>query len=645
MKIIKSTLLALPFLFMTACDSDDDAGMNMPVQEDMTTFELKSVSDPSIMGEATFIKNSDNTVTIELELDGTPSGGMHPAHIHYNTAAEGGDIALTLGTVDGSTGMSSVTVNTLDDGSSITYAELLNFDGYINVHASADDLGTLVAQGDIGQNALTGEMMAYDLNSVANPDISGSATFYERMNGETLISVMLMNTPAGGSHPGHIHMNTAAEGGGIALTLTPVDGDTGMSMTNAAMLDDGTMVTYDDLIDYDGYINIHASADDLATLVAQGDIGQNALTGESMAYDLNSVANPDISGSATFYERMNGETLISVMLMNTPAGGSHPGHIHMNTAAEGGGIALTLTPVNGDTGMSMTNAAMLDDGTMVTYDDLIDYDGYINIHASADDLATLVAQGDIGQNALTGEMMAYDLNSVANPDISGSATFYERMNGETLISVMLMNTPAGGSHPGHIHMNTAAEGGGIALTLTPVNGDTGMSMTNAAMLDDGTMVTYDDLIDYDGYINIHASADDLATLVAQGDIGQNALTGETTTYSLATVDVAGISGSVMFSERMNGEALATIMLMNTPNGGMHPAHIHMNDAATGGGILFTFNSVDGTTGMSKTNVSILDDGTSFMYDDVLTVNGYVNVHLSADNLGTLVAQGNIGIND
>jgi hypothetical protein len=32
---------------------------------------------------------------------------------------------------------------------------LLNFDGYINVHLSATNLASLVAQGDIGQNELT----------------------------------------------------------------------------------------------------------------------------------------------------------------------------------------------------------------------------------------------------------------------------------------------------------------------------------------------------------------------------------------------------------------------------------------------------------------------------------------------------------
>jgi hypothetical protein len=48
--------------------------------------------------------------------------------------------------------------------------------------------------------------------------------------------------------------------------------------------------------------------------------------------------------------------------------------------------------------------------------------------------------------------------------------------------------------------------------------------------------------------------------------------------------------------------------------------------------------------MSKSNLSMLDDDTEFGYADVLTVDGYVNVHLSADELGTIVAQGDIGSN-
>jgi hypothetical protein len=53
------------------------------------------------------------------------------------------------------------------------------------------------------------------------------------------------------------------------------------------------------------------------------------------------------------------------------------------------------------------------------------------------------------------------------------------------------NTPAGGSHPGHIHMNSAAKGGGIAFTFNPVNGDTGISKTNVSKLNDGAAFGYD----------------------------------------------------------------------------------------------------------------------------------------------------------
>ena len=79
--------------------------------------------------------------------------------------------------------------------------------------------------------------------------------------------------------------------------------------------------------------------------------------------------------------------------------------------------------------------------------------------------------------------------------------------------------------------------------------------------------------------------------------------------------------------------------------GMHPAHIHDNDAATGGGIAFTFNVVDGNTGLSSTQVEALNNATAITYDDILTYNGYINVHLSATQLSTIVAQGNIGSNE
>ena len=101
------------------------------------------------------------------------------------------------------------------------------------------------------------------------------------------------------------------------------------------------------------------------------------------------------------------------------------------------------------------------------------------------------------------------------------ATFAKRNNGTTLVTIDLDGTTDGNEHPAHIHMNTAAEGGGIVISLNAINGGTGQSKTSVMEKDDMTAITYDDMVEFDGYINVHNSASDLGTLVAQGDIGSN----------------------------------------------------------------------------------------------------------------------------
>lgn len=458
MKLFFKPIHILPILagifFMISCSNDDGtvSPPNEPDTEEPETpitetasmsYDLGSVANPDISGTAKFITFSNDSTVIELKLENTPDGGMHPAHIHFNTAAEGGDIALDLMTVDGSTGESSTHVTALNDGTAITYNELLDYDGYINVHLSPEDLGTLVAQGDIGQNELTGTSKEYPVGSVAVADIDGTATFFERKNGEALAVIMLNNTPDDGMHPGHIHFNTAAEGGDIAFTFNPVNGATGISNTNVAALDDDTAFGYSDVLEYDGYINIHLSVDELGVLVAQGDIGQNELTGESMAYDLTAVSNASILGSANFAERVNGETLVSIALEGTTAGDTHPSHIHMGSVANApGAIIISLGDVIGETGALVKNVTAFDgvDGTPnagepIDYAAMTAIDGYINVHLSADDLATLIAQGNVGANAgeedaeainfevTNAGLTAYVLNSdglenVENPDLT-----------------------------------------------------------------------------------------------------------------------------------------------------------------------------------------------------------------------------------
>ena len=368
-------------------------------------------------------------------------------------------------------------------------------------------------------------------------------------------------------------------------------------------------------------------------------------TDNAKSYTLSAVGGGGVSGDATFTELSNGLVQVDLDLNGTQAGDSHPAHIHVNTAAEGGAIAISLAPVDGATGLSTTLVSALDDGTPTSYAELLEFDGYINVHLSASDLATVVSQGDIGQNELTGVSKTYVLEERDVDGINGSVIFSERVNGEALAQITLEETPDDGIHPAHIHMNSAAEGGSIAYTFTPVDGSSGTSASNISVLDDGSPFGYAEILDFDGYVNVHLSMDELTTIVAQGDIGQNELTGTSVTYQLNERDVAGISGTVVFSERLNGEALAMISLVGTSEGGSHPAHIHANSATEGGPIIFSFNPVDGSNGISRTNLSMFDDGSEFNYSDIESVDGYVNVHLSLDDLSTIVAQGNIGSND
>lgn len=512
---------------------------------------------------------------------------------------------------------------------------------------SCGDFGAPPAEREI---PLTGQSNTYTLSEVEASGVSGTALFEENENGNAVVTLTLNGTPAGGVHPAHIHFNSVAMGGDIAISLNPVDGATGISRTVVTQTDAGSAISYSNLLDYDGYINVHLSPEDLPTIVAQGDIGSNVLTGNRKTYPLNESDVQGISGEIVFEERVNGFALATITLAGTPDGGTHPAHIHENSAAMGGDIVFTFTPVDGSTGMSMsdTREGGMDGEPSLTFADILAIDGYVNVHLSPEELSTIVAQGDIGSNELTGETKVYPLIEADVDGISGEITFAERRNGYALATINLTGTPDGGMHPAHIHENSAAVSGGIIFTFTPVNGTTGMSQSDSREggMDGEPSLSYEDILAIDGYVNVHLSADELGTIVAQGDIGANELTGVSITYPLNTADVPGISGNIIFEERINGFALATIQLDGTPDGGTHPAHIHENSAEEGGGILFTFTPVNGTSGMSHsdTREGGMDGEPTLTYADILPIDGYVNVHLSPDDLATIVAQGNIGAN-
>ena len=406
--------LVVSTTFFIGCNNDDTLSK---LTGESKQFNLFTKSNPAISGTVTFSKRNDNATLITVQLSGTNASGSHPAHIHAGTAADGGAILLDLTAITGSTGKSETVVTALNNGSPITYEQLINLDGYVNVHLSGTDLATLIAQGDIGINELTSTNKTYALSAVSNSAISGTAKFTKRVSGKTLVSIALTGTTPGVSSIAHIHVNTVAQTGGVVVDLTSVNGSTGKSDTSVNKLNTGAAITYDELLNFNGYVNVHESASALATLIAQGDIGKNELTNISKTYTLNAVSNNAISGTAKFTKRVSGETLVSISLTGTTAGVSSPAHIHLNTASQGGAIAIDLTSITGATGKSETNVNKLNNGTTITYDELLNFNGYINVHQSASNLATIIAQGNIGANAGNMNIVNYDITN------SGSSSY------------------------------------------------------------------------------------------------------------------------------------------------------------------------------------------------------------------------------
>jgi hypothetical protein len=152
-KSLAVLIISVAALGLNSCSkSSYDTGTAQPVLKlTSVTYPLSSVTDPAISGTAT-LQKINNQAKLTIELSGTMADHMYPAHIHFNSVAIGGGIAISLSDINGSSGKSVTIINSLDNGTPITYEQLLNFNGYINVHLSATQLGVIVAQGNIGSN-------------------------------------------------------------------------------------------------------------------------------------------------------------------------------------------------------------------------------------------------------------------------------------------------------------------------------------------------------------------------------------------------------------------------------------------------------------------------------------------------------------
>jgi hypothetical protein len=267
-KIINGLLMIAAVILMisgSGCSKNDST----PPPARTTTYTLMVKDVLGVTGTATFTETSSTITTIDLKLTNAPSG-THPAALCNNSVVEGGVVVIALNPVE-TPGNTSTTVTTM------TYSQLIAYDGFIKVLKSSSEPDVILAQGDIGGNVITNTKKSYTMDTVGSYGVSGTALFEKRVNGNTLVTISLTNTIPGDIYPATINLGSISSvgGGPVVKSLNNVDGTTGKSYTNIRKLDSGIDITYDNWLVYDGYINVYQNTISLGNIICHGNIGSN----------------------------------------------------------------------------------------------------------------------------------------------------------------------------------------------------------------------------------------------------------------------------------------------------------------------------------------------------------------------------------
>ncbi len=152
MKLAPYFVMFIALTVLSSCGSDDSiepTGINEIIVDEQV-YNLMAVNGSEITGTATFTRDSNGNTTILIELANTNTE-EHPAYLRFNSATEGGPIAITLEPCTCT--VSTTVVTQLDDGTPIDFDKLLNLDGHISIHESITNPDVIVATIDIGINA------------------------------------------------------------------------------------------------------------------------------------------------------------------------------------------------------------------------------------------------------------------------------------------------------------------------------------------------------------------------------------------------------------------------------------------------------------------------------------------------------------
>ena len=123
--------------------------------ENTKTYNLFRAGYEPVSGDVTFTRLGEHQVGIRITLQNTDARFDFPAHLHFGTITEVGELAIRLQDVDGATGQSYTELNQIElsSGELFSFDMLETFNGSVKVHLAEGVLGQYVlSYGNIGAN-------------------------------------------------------------------------------------------------------------------------------------------------------------------------------------------------------------------------------------------------------------------------------------------------------------------------------------------------------------------------------------------------------------------------------------------------------------------------------------------------------------
>lgn len=146
MKIISS--LAIVLLFLGSCAEQAE-------NPNKVTYYLHQANYTQVSGTVVFEELAPGKVKVVIEVKNTSEAIMHPAHLHFGSISEVGDLAYELTPVDGKTGKSVTIMDQveLSDGQIFSYQSLEEMNGSVKIHMNDTFFSHMVLSfGNVGKN-------------------------------------------------------------------------------------------------------------------------------------------------------------------------------------------------------------------------------------------------------------------------------------------------------------------------------------------------------------------------------------------------------------------------------------------------------------------------------------------------------------